>query len=75
MARNPKEVSIIDIRGGQPGTHVWSGLREMVDEHTEDIACQAMWTRHACDGCRQYIDIDGGIHSVQAATVDGLAST
>lgn len=47
----------------------------MVDELTEAQASEAMWTRHACDGCRKDVEMDGVVHSVQAATVDGLTST
>ncbi|CAN0192652.1 unnamed protein product, partial [Laminaria digitata] len=74
-ARDPKEVEILEVLGGLSGVNVWPELRVPLDEVDHENTSQAFWTKHACDGCRKDTDIEGGPHSVQAASVDGLTAT
>lgn len=74
LVDHPREVAIFDDRGSLSGANFWPGLHELLEEVTEEIQQQALWTRHQCDSCRQEIEVEGETFAVRAAVADGLTA-
>lgn len=75
VARDPKEVAIVEVPGWKSGAKFWPGLMTAVEEVTRTAAAEGLWASHACDNCRKDIEVDGETHSVNVATVFALTST
>lgn len=65
----------MDMTGELDGANAWEGLRREVGVEGKRVWADAGFTGHSCDTCRQDVEVDGSVHSVQAAVVDGITAT
>lgn len=65
----------MDLVGQQSGANEWKGLRHEVEAVTATQWDKAGYTSHSCNICRQDVEFEGSVYSVQAAVVDGITAT
>lgn len=85
MAKDPKEVGLIEPAGGQSeptdcgglqsGRADCAGLLFTVKRVSQTMWANAGYTGHSCGTCRQGIAREGSGSSVQAAVVSGVTAT
>lgn len=75
IGTTPQVLRISDRVGMQGGVNSWGGLADAMGEINATLFTDLRAANHYCDGCLKDMVVDDDIHSVSAASVDGICKT